>query len=92
MSNGTNAPRAVLVLSLLLTSLVLIKLARDWIREGAGLGFTLGLQYAASLVAALLLGGYVFSLERWMFLCGSVALIPAGVSGMFNAAFSRLPR
>ena len=92
MSHGTSAPRAVLVLSLLLTSLILFKLARGWLREGVGLGFMFWLQYAAAVTAAILLGGYVFFLDRWIFLRGSVALIPAGVSGMFNAAFSRLPR
>jgi len=86
------APRAVQVLSLLLVALLLLRLARNELRNGAGIRFLLWLQYAASALAAILFGGYAMSLQRWMYLCGLVALVPACVSGLFTFAGGRLPR
>ena len=89
---AASGPPAVQVLSLLLLGLILFRLAGEWLREGRGIRFVIWLQYTAAALASLLLGGYVFASQRWMFLCGLVALIPAFVSGLFNVASGRLPR
>lgn len=92
MAPGTAAPRAVQVLSLLLVGLLSFRLASQGLKGRGGIPFLLWLQYGSALLASVLLGGYVFSLQRWMFFCGLVALVPAVISGLFNLVMSRLPR
>jgi hypothetical protein len=72
--------------------LVLLRMARERLRGDGGIRFLLWLQYASAALAALLLGGYVLSVHRWMFLCGLVALVPAAVSGLYNEISDSLPR
>ena len=67
-------------------------MARQRLGATEGVPFLLWLQYGSSALASLLLAGYVISLERWMFLCGLVALPPAAISGLFNALLSPPPR